>query len=76
MIDTSAILAWLKGERPGIGSLPAWRRIRCGAADAFQRYGKGQGHPSQLNMGDPTRRIAQALTSPQSRALLRDLKGS
>jgi len=22
------------------------------AADAFQRYGKGQGHPAQLNMGD------------------------
>lgn len=22
------------------------------AADAFERYGKGQGHPAQLNMGD------------------------
>ncbi len=22
------------------------------AAEAFQRYGKGQGHPAQLNMGD------------------------
>ncbi len=22
------------------------------AADAFQRYGKGQGHSAQLNMGD------------------------
>jgi ribonuclease VapC len=22
------------------------------ATDAFQRYGKGQGHPAQLNMGD------------------------
>jgi ribonuclease VapC len=22
------------------------------AVDAFQRYGKGQGHPAQLNMGD------------------------
>jgi ribonuclease VapC len=22
------------------------------AADAFQRYGKGQGHPAQLNLGD------------------------
>jgi ribonuclease VapC len=22
------------------------------AADAFQRYGKGQGHPAQLNKGD------------------------
>jgi len=22
------------------------------AADAFQRYGKGLGHPAQLNMGD------------------------
>ena len=22
------------------------------AADAFQRYGKGQGHPAHLNMGD------------------------
>jgi ribonuclease VapC len=22
------------------------------AADAFQHYGKGQGHPAQLNMGD------------------------
>ena len=39
VIDTSAILAWLKHESE--------------LADmAFQRYSKGQGHPAQLNFGD------------------------
>jgi ribonuclease VapC len=25
---------------------------RCGALDAFARYGEGRGHPAQLNPGD------------------------
>jgi ribonuclease VapC len=99
VIDTSAILAWLKEEpqRPRIiAALEAHSARRLSAvslleaqivvrarehpalleklerfldeieilvtpfdenqarlaADAFQRYGKGQGHPAQLNMGD------------------------
>ena len=99
VIDTSAILAWLKEEAERariIAALEAHsaRRLSAGslleaqivvrarehpalleklerfldeieilvtpfdenqarlAADAFQRYGKGQGHPAQLNMGD------------------------
>ena len=99
VIDTSAILAWLKEEpeRPrivaaleahsarrvsAVSLLEAQIEVRAQehpallekldrfldeievqvkpfdetqarlAADAFQRYGKGQGHPAQLNMGD------------------------
>lgn len=34
-------------------------------ADAFQRYGKGQGHPAQLNLGDcATYALAKALGEP------------
>jgi uncharacterized protein with PIN domain len=49
VIDTSAILAWLKEEPERARIDEAQARL---AADAFQRYGKGQGHPAQLNMGD------------------------
>ncbi len=35
------------------------------AADAFQRYGKGQGHPAQLNMGDcAVYALAKTLNEP------------
>jgi ribonuclease VapC len=35
------------------------------AADAFQRYGKGQGHPAQLNMGDcAAYALAKSLNEP------------
>jgi ribonuclease VapC len=37
------------------------------AADAFQRYGKGQGHPAQLNMGDcAVYALAKSLNGPMS----------
>ena len=39
-VDASAIVAILEGE-PGAAALAA-----------FARYGKGQGHPAQLNLGD------------------------
>ena len=99
MIDTSAILAWLKDEPArdrivaGLEAHPVRRMSSVSlleaqivvrgrehpalldkldrflqeiavivvpfdesqsrlAADAFQRYGKGQGHPAQLNLGD------------------------
>ena len=99
VIDTSAILAWLKEEPERsriVAALEAYSTRRVSAvslleaqivvrgrehpalleklerfldeievfvtpfdetqarlaADAFQRYGKGQGHPAQLNMGD------------------------
>ena len=99
MIDTSAILAWLKDEPArdrivaGLEAHPVRRMSSVSlleaqivvrgqehpalldkldrflqeiavivvpfdesqsrlAADAFQRYGKGQGHPAQLNTGD------------------------
>ncbi len=99
VIDTSAILAWLKDEPArdrivaGLEAYPVRRMSSASlleaqivvrgrehpalldrldrflqeiavivvpfdesqsrlAADAFQRYGKGQGHPAQLNMGD------------------------
>jgi ribonuclease VapC len=35
------------------------------AAEAFQRYGKGQGHPAQLNMGDcAVYALAKSLNEP------------
>jgi ribonuclease VapC len=35
------------------------------AADEFQRYGKGQGHPAQLNMGDcAVYALAKTLNEP------------
>ena len=35
------------------------------ADDAFQRYGKGQGHPAQLNLGDcAVYALAKALDEP------------
>jgi len=35
------------------------------AADAFERYGKGQGHPAQLNMGDcAVYALAKSLNEP------------
>ena len=37
------------------------------AADAYQRYGKGQGHPAQLNFGDT---FAYALASVRRLPLL------
>jgi ribonuclease VapC len=112
VIDTSAILAWLKEEpeRPRIvAALEAHSARRASAvslleaqivvrarehaallekldrfldeievqvmpfdetqarlaADAFQRYGKGQGHPAQLNMGDcAVYALAKTLNEP------------
>ena len=69
VIDTSAILAWLKEEPERsriVAALEAHSvrqeidvivtpfdepQVRL-AAEAFERYRKGQGHPAQLNMGD------------------------
>ena len=112
MIDTSAILAWLKEERERsriVAALEAHNERRVSAvsllegqivvrarehpalleklqrfldeidaivmqfdetqarlaADAFQRYGKGQGHPAQLNMGDcAVYALAKSLNEP------------
>ncbi len=112
VIDTSAILAWLKGEpererivraleahptrrlsavslleaqivvrsreHPAlIGKLHrfleeieaivvAFDEVQARtAADAFQRYGKGQGHPAQLNLGDcAVYALAKTLNQP------------
>jgi ribonuclease VapC len=36
----------------GIRLVPIAPDEADGALDAFSRYGKGQGHPAQLNMGD------------------------
>ena len=32
--------------------IPITEEIGRAALDAFERYGKGRGHPAQLNMGD------------------------
>ncbi len=112
VIDTSAVLAWLKHEpererivaaleehevcrisavsllevhivvrarehhtMPGklqrfleeIGAIvtPFDERQARLADDAFQRYGKGQGHPAQLNLGDcAVYALAKALDEP------------
>jgi ribonuclease VapC len=36
----------------GIEIVPVTEEIGRIAVDAFDRYGKGRGHPAQLNMGD------------------------
>ena len=35
-----------------INSVAIEARFADAALDAFERYGKGQGHPAKLNMGD------------------------
>ena len=37
---------------PGIRTVPITGNEADAALDAFSRYGKGRGHPAQLNMGD------------------------
>lgn len=64
--ETTAALARLKGrgvadaasavteflQRQDIEVVPVPPEAAALAVDAFARYGKGQGHPAQLNMGD------------------------
>ena len=112
VIDTSAVLAWLKHEPEReriVAALEAHKVCRISAVslleahivvrarehhtmlgklqrfieeigaivipfdeqqarladDAFQRYGKGQGHPAQLNLGDcAVYALAKALDEP------------
>ena len=39
-------------DRSGIGVVAFDAEMAAAAFDAFQRYGKGQGHPAQLNIID------------------------
>ncbi len=39
-------------DAAGVAVAPITEREAVAALDAFARYGKGQGHPAQLNMGD------------------------
>jgi len=39
-------------EAMGTEVIPITDEVGCAALDAFARYGKGRGHPAQLNMGD------------------------
>jgi len=66
LYETTAALARLKGrgvadaeravnefiERQNITIVAIPPETAALAVDAFARYGKGQGHPAQLNMGD------------------------
>jgi len=45
--DVSAFLG-----TAGIGIAPITEQEAMVALEAFARYGKGRGHPAQLNMGD------------------------
>lgn len=53
--------------RPGIVIQPWTERHLTIARDAFSRYGKGQGHPAQLNFGDC---ISYALAKAENAPLL------
>jgi ribonuclease VapC len=44
------VKAWLESAR--IETRTIDREIGRAALDAYARYGKGQGHPARLNMGD------------------------
>ena len=39
-------------ETAGVETVPITGREAEAALDAFSRYGKGRGHPAQLNLGD------------------------
>lgn len=39
-------------EIASVGTVPITSEEATSALDAFSRYGKGQGHPAQLNLGD------------------------
>jgi ribonuclease VapC len=47
---TEQVKAFL--QRAGIETRPVTRDVGEFALVAFVRYGKGQGHPAQLNLGD------------------------
>ncbi len=72
VIDTSAILAWLKHEPEHepereriVATLPFDERRARLADAAFLRYGKGQGHSAQLNFGDcAVDALARSLDEP------------
>lgn len=52
-------------EEIGAIVVPFDEQQACLADDAFQRYGKGQGHPAQLNLGDcAVYALAKALDEP------------
>lgn len=46
----AAVMEWLHLMGVQLLELPATSTAL--AVDAFERYGKGQGHPAQLNLGD------------------------
>jgi ribonuclease VapC len=63
LVDTHMVLTGRRSIDPflflnGLLQDPLWSVIPCGlahfhaACDAFERYGKGGGHPAQLNFGD------------------------
>jgi ribonuclease VapC len=54
-------------ERARIEVIPITAKDAETALSAFSRYGKGRGHPAQLNMGDC---FAYAVTKNHRRALL------
>ncbi len=54
-------------ESAGIRLMPIARDEADRALDAFARYGKGRGHPAQLNMGDC---FAYAVTKAHRTSLL------
>ena len=54
-------------ENAGVIVLPFDRVLADVAFDAFRRYGKGQGHPAQLNIVDC---VADALAKARDESLL------
>ena len=54
-------------ETAGVGTVPIAGAEAQAALDAFSRYGKGRGHPAQLNMGDC---FAYAVAKTHQAALL------
>ncbi len=54
-------------EMAGVELVPITAKEADTALSAFSRYGKGRGHPAQLNLGDC---FAYAVAKNQRRALL------
>jgi ribonuclease VapC len=67
--DAPGLRTWLDRflSESAIAFLPTTERTARLAADAFERFGRGSGHPARLNFGDC---LAYAAAAEQDAALL------
>lgn len=67
MLSRGAAEEFIKAlmARPTLKPVAFWMQMHYVAADAFERYGRGRGHPAKLNFGDcMTYAVAKFHTAP------------